>query len=135
MSEENRAVAEKIFTALARWDISAYEFLLAEDAVETRPQLDERFVGRDNIIGMYRELPQPGPAVVWTDVSGGGESFVGQGTIHYGDGWDHLVAVLTIRDGKMVEGAFYFASPLPESPAYHQKWAEKVRRVPPQPRN
>ena len=37
------------------------------DAVEGRPQLGERFVGRDNIVGMYRDLPSK-PTTTWRSV-------------------------------------------------------------------
>lgn len=116
--------ARDLFDALARLDVDTYESLLAEDAVEGRPQLGERFVGRDNIVGMYRSVPGK-PRVAWRTISGGGRTWVAEGRIDYGEGMgvDHIVAVVNMRDGKMVGSNVYFASPLDPVP-YHQPWSE-----------
>ncbi len=51
---------------------------------------------------------------------------VAEGTIDYGadSGWDHLVAVVRMQDGKMAESNVYFASPIDQPIPYHQAWNE-----------
>ena len=59
----------------------------------------------------------------------GGRVVVAEGTSdYYGDGWDHLVCVLRIADGRVVRSNFYFASQLEESPAYHARWSTPADR-------
>jgi hypothetical protein len=66
--------AEKYFAAFERWDLETVESLVADDAVEGRPQSGERFVDRENIIGMLHSRPashrSPGGASVEVDTRG-----------------------------------------------------------------
>jgi hypothetical protein len=79
-----RDVAEGLFAAWEQWDLDTIRTMLAEDAVDERPQPGERFVGRANIIGMYREVPGP-PQITWRSVRGGPFLSVGEGTVEYGE--------------------------------------------------
>ena len=47
-----RDTAAKLFAAWERWDLDTVGSLVADDAVDERPQSGERFVGRSNIMGM-----------------------------------------------------------------------------------
>ena len=60
-SADNEQTARALLDAFARFDLDAYESLIAEDAVERRPQTGDRFVGRAKIAGMYRHYPADPP--------------------------------------------------------------------------
>ena len=64
-SPDNEQAARSLLDAFARFDLDTYESLIAEDAVERRPQTGDRFVGRAKIIGMYRHYPADPPVVTW----------------------------------------------------------------------
>ena len=59
-----RDAAAKLFAAWERWDLDTVGSLVADDAVDERPQSGERFVGRSNIMGIYLEVPGP-PRIRW----------------------------------------------------------------------
>lgn len=42
----HREVVDKLLRVWADWDLDLYESVLAEDAVEQRPQTSQRLVGR-----------------------------------------------------------------------------------------
>lgn len=121
-------VARKLLRAFAEWDLDTYASLLAAGAIEGRPQMGERFVGRDNIMGMYRSRQGPPPRIEWRRVQGEEAMWVGQGIIEDtgGDhGPDHIVAIVRVDAGSVVAVDYYFASAL-EPPEYHDRWAQIV---------
>ena len=67
-------------------------------------------------------------------ITGEGGHWTAQGVIHYGDSWDHLVAIVETNNGEVVRSDFYFAARLESSPPYHQKWSEPAPVEPPKPR-
>ena len=128
-SADNEQAARSLLDAFARFDLDAYESLIAEDAVERRPETGDRFVGRAKIIGMYRHYPADPPVVTWERIRGSGTVFVAEGTIDYdGSGFvERLVAVVEIRDGRMIDSNVYFASVLDPIP-YHGPWSNPDER-------
>jgi hypothetical protein len=111
VSEDSiREAAERYFAAFERWDLETVETLIADDAVEGRPQSGERFVGRANIMGMLGALPSE-PQISWRSVRGGPRVWVAEGIVEYGEGPVHLIGVAEFNDGKMIEADFYFAYP------------------------
>ena len=55
-------VARKFLRAFAEWDLDTYESLLAPGAVEGRPQMGERFDGRERrleLVGGGLHEPRP----------------------------------------------------------------------------
>jgi SnoaL-like domain len=72
-----RDAAAKLFAAWERWDLDAVGSLVADDAVDERPQSGERFVGRSNIMGMYAEVPGP-PRIRWRSIVGGPSVWVAE---------------------------------------------------------
>ena len=122
MSPDNdRGTAGRLFAAWERWDLETVGSLLAEDAVDTRPQSGERFVGRANIMRMYREVPGP-PQISWRTVRGGQDVWVAQGIVEYGEGPVHIVGVVELAGDKVVKADFYFAEPF-DPPAARERWA------------
>ena len=66
----NLEAAETLFAAWARWDLNTVGSVVADDAVDRRPQSGEEFAGRANIMAMYREVPGP-PDITWRSIRGG----------------------------------------------------------------
>ena len=102
--------AERYFRAFERWDLDTAASLIADDAVEGRPQSGERFVGRENIVGMLHALPSE-PTIRWRSIRGGGRVWIAEGIVDYGEGPVHLIGVAELEDGKMVVADYYFADP------------------------
>lgn len=121
-------VARKFLRAFAEWDLDAYASLLAPGAIEGRPQMGERFVGRDRIMGMYRSRDGDPPRIEWRKVQGDANTWVGQGVIEDAAGAhgpDHIVALIRLDAGSVIGVDYYFSTAL-EPPDYHQRWAELV---------
>ena len=116
----NAEAAERLFSAWERWDLDTIESLYAEDAVDTRPQSGERFVGRDHIMGMYREVPGP-PRISWATVRGGPDLWVAQGIVDYGEGPVHIIGVVELAGGAVISADFYFAEPF-DPPEARARW-------------
>lgn len=110
MGDVNREAAESYFAAFERWDLDAVSSLIADEAVEGRPQSGERFVGRENILGMLRSLPSE-PQISWRSVRGGPNVWAAEGIVDYGEGPVHLIGTAEFEHGKMVKADFYFAYP------------------------
>jgi hypothetical protein len=75
----SRETAEKLFAAWERWDLDTVGVLVADNAIDERPQSGERFVGRSNIMGMYAEVPGP-PRIPWRSIVGGSSAWVAEGS-------------------------------------------------------
>jgi hypothetical protein len=122
MTEQtNIDAAAKLFAAWEHWDLDAVEALVADDAVDRRPQSGEEFVGRSNIMAMYREVPGP-PAITWRSIRGGPDLWVAQGIVEYGEGPIHIVGVVELANGMAVKSDYYFAEPF-EPPRSRARWA------------
>jgi hypothetical protein len=117
----NEQAAAQLFAAWERWDLETIASLVADDAVDTRPQSGERFVGRADIMGMYREVPGP-PRITWRSVRGGLDVWVAQGVVEYGEGPVHIVGIVQLADGAVVAADYYFAEPF-EPPEARARWA------------
>ncbi len=106
-------VARKFLRAFAEWDLDTYESLLAPGAVEGRPQMGERFVGRERIMGMYRSRTGEPPRIEWRQVQGEGQIWIGQGVIEDAAGAhgpDHIVALVKLDAGSVIAVDYYFSS-------------------------
>jgi SnoaL-like domain len=120
----NEEAAERYFRAFERWDLETVRSLVADDAVEGRPQSGERFVGRENIMSMLHALPSV-PTISWRTIRGGDSGWVAEGIVDYGEGPVHLIGVAEFEDGLMVEADFYFAYPF-EPADWRAPFAEKA---------
>jgi|SRR6187551_2266913 hypothetical protein len=92
----SREVAEKLFAAWERWDLDTVGSLVADDAIDERPQSGERFIGRGNIMGMYAEVPGP-PRIQWRSVLGGPSVWVAEGIVEYGAGPVNIIGIVSLR--------------------------------------
>ncbi len=124
MAEDlNRRTMERLAAAFEQWDLDEYESLLSIDAVEGRPQTGQRFVGRDNIMGMYRAFPE-GLAATWRRLIGRGTTWALEGVLDFGEGTStHVIGTFEVRDSRVTKVDFYFAGKT-EPPVYHAGWAE-----------
>lgn len=116
----NAEAAARLFDAWERWDLDTVASLVAEDAVDTRPQSAERFVGRERIMGMYREVPGP-PRIAWRSVRGGPATWVAEGVVEYGEGPVHIIGIVELSDGLVRQAAYYFAEPF-DPPEARLRW-------------
>lgn len=116
----NTQAAARLFDAWERWDLAGVESLLADDAVDRRPQSGERFVGRADIVGMYDEVPGP-PDITWRSIRGGPDVWVAEGIVEYGEGPVHLIGIVEFADGMVVTADYYFADPF-EPPESRAQW-------------
>ena len=114
--------AEKLFAAWERWDLDTIGSLVADDAIDERPQSGERFVGHSNIMGMYAEVPGP-PHIRWRSVIGGPSVWVAEGIVEYGEGPVTIVGVVELANAKVKRARFYFADPF-EPPAERVRWSD-----------
>jgi hypothetical protein len=90
--------AEELFAAWERWDLDTVDSVVADDAVDERPQSGERFVGRGNIMGMYAEVPGT-PRIRWRTIVGGPAAWVAEGIVDYGEGPVNIVGIVELADG------------------------------------
>lgn len=121
----NSEAAATLFDAWQLWDLDTIESLVADDAVDSRPQSGERFVGRANIMGMYREVPGP-PRITWRRVRGGPAVWVAEGIVEYGEGPVRLVGVVEFAHGRVVAADYYFADPF-DPPESRARWVTASR--------
>jgi hypothetical protein len=114
--------AEELFAAWERWDLDTVDSVVADDAVDERPQSGERFVGRGNIMGMYAEVPGT-PRIRWRTIVGGPAAWVAEGIVDYGEGPVNIVGIVELADGKVNRARFYFADPF-DPPAERAHWSD-----------
>ena len=117
-----RDAAAKLFAAWERWDLDTVGSLVADDALDERPQSGEQFVGHSNIMGMYVEVPGP-PRIRWRSIVGGPSVWVAEGLVDYGEGPVNIVGIVELADAKVKKARFYFAEPF-DPPAERARWSD-----------
>jgi len=139
----NRRVVEQYAGALSDNDADALEALRGEDYTCRYPQSGEVIRGRTNARAIGEQYPGdrglsasldrivgtddeflPGPSWNLIHLSGSGDEFTVTGTITYpnGETW-HVVALLTLRGGKIWREVDYFAAPF-ERPEWREQFSE-----------
>ena len=75
---------------------------------------------------MYGEQTGTSPKFTYTRMLGGGDVFVVEGTIDYGDGVPvSYVGIGELRDGKIAKMTEYFANPF-EAPAWRADYVDRM---------
>jgi len=128
-------MAAKIEEALKDGDFGRMTEVLQEygtdDFVEEWPQSGER-LRKANAIKMaesYSEMSGKSPKFTYRRMLGGGDVFVAEGTIDYGDGVPvSYVGIGELRDGKVARITEYFANPF-EAPAWRADYVERMEPV------
>jgi hypothetical protein len=99
-----------------------------DDFVEEWPQSGER-LSRDasmRLSSNYPEMSGTKPTFSYKRMLGGGDIFVVEGTIDYGDGIPvSYVGIGEVRDGKVAKMTEYFANPF-EAPAWRADFVERM---------
>lgn len=99
-----------------------------DDFVQEWPQSGERLSkeATRRIGEQYSEKTGTSPTFNYKRMVGGGDIFVIEGTIDYGDGVPvSYVGIGELRDGKVAKMTEYFANPF-EAPAWRAEFAEKM---------
>ena len=125
-------MAAKFEEAAKSGDFSKVGDLIREyatdDFVEEWPQSGERLT-KDASLRMaehYPEMSGTTPKMSYKRMLGGGDVFVVEGTIDYGDGIPvSYVGIGEVRDGKVARMTEYFANPF-EAPAWRADFVERM---------
>jgi len=102
-----------------------------DDFVEEWPQSGERLTKAASIrmTESYPEMSGKTPSFTYKRMLGGGDVFVIEGTIDYGDGIPvSYVGISEMRDGKVSKVTEYFANPF-EAPAWRADFVERMEPV------
>ncbi|MEX1169536.1 MAG: nuclear transport factor 2 family protein [Chloroflexota bacterium] len=127
-----REMAAKYEEVLKSGDIAKLGELTQEyatdDFVEEWPQSGERLTKAASMkmAESYPEMSGVTPKFTYKRMLGGGDIFVVEGTIDYGDGVPvSYVGIGEVRDGKVSKMTEYFANPF-EAPAWRAAFVERM---------
>lgn len=98
------------------------------DFVQEWPQSGERLSleASNRVAESYDEMSGTNPKFTYKRMIGGGDVFVVEATIDYGDGVPvSYVGVGELRDGKVAKMTEYFANPFP-APDWRKPFAEQM---------
>jgi len=125
-------MAAKFEEVLKTGDFAAMTRLIKEyatdDFVEEWPQSGERLTkdASTRLAEHYPEMSGTSPTFTYRRMLGGGDTFVVEGTIDYGDGIPvNYVGVGEMRGDKIARMTEYFANPF-EAPAWRADYVEKM---------
>lgn len=128
-------MAERFEEVLKAGDFGKMGDLLREygtdDFVTEWPQSGERLTKAASIrlTEGYPEMSGTSPQFTYRRMLGGGDLFVFEGTIDYGDGIPvSYVSIGELRDGKVARVTEYFANPF-EAPAWRADHVERMERA------
>jgi hypothetical protein len=129
---DNMAMAAAFEEVLKTGDFAKLSELVkeyaAEDFVEEWPQSGERLTKAASLrMGeVYDQMSGTSPKFSYKRMLGGGDVFVVEGTIDYGDGVPvSYVGIGEARDGKISKMTEYFANPF-EAPAWRADFVERM---------
>jgi hypothetical protein len=132
---DQQEMAAKFEEVLKSGDFAKLNDLLqeyaADDFVQEWPQSGERLTKAASIqMGeKYSEMTGKSPSFKYRRMLGGGDIFVVEGTIDYGDGVPvSYVSIGEMRDGKIARVTDYFANPF-EAPAWRADFVERMEPV------
>lgn len=127
---DNMALAAEFERVLRTGDMAALSKLTqdwaTDDFIQEWPQSGER-LSKDGTIRLseaYPEMSGTSPKFTYRRMIGGGDVFVVEATIDYGDGVPvSYVGVGELRDGKVARMTEYFANPFP-APDWRRPFVE-----------
>jgi hypothetical protein len=129
---DTKEMAAAFETALKTGDFRAMgqvtQDYASDDFVQEWPQSGERLSKATALkLGeSYREMSGTSPQFTYKRMLGGGDVFVVEGTIDYGDGIPvSYVGIGEVRDGKVSKITEYFANPF-EAPAWRKPFVETM---------
>jgi hypothetical protein len=132
----NDTVMQQFRAALESSDMGQVSKVLransTDDFVQEWPQSGERIVGREASIKLdeaYAGATGTSPKMTFRRMLGGGDIYVVEGTVDYGDGTPvSYVGVAEFRDGKVHKMTEYFANPFP-APDWRAAYVERMDPV------
>ena len=141
----NRRIAEQYAEASQDKEWERLGGLMHDDFVARYPQSGETFRGRDTYLSMLANFPEGLGEADFSSVKGGsdtivmpaslpflpptvtvfgGDRFVVEGEANYPDGAVfHIVSILRIQEGRVIEDTSYFAAPF-DPPEWRQDYIE-----------
>jgi hypothetical protein len=129
---DNREMAARFEEVLKAGDFAPMANLVKEyatdDFVEEWPQSGERLTraASARLAESYPQMSGTSPKFTYKRMLGGGDVFVVEGTIDYGDGVPvSYVGIGEVRDGKVARMTEYFANPF-EAPAWRADFVERM---------
>lgn len=129
---DTNAMAAEFEAALRTGDMGAMIRLSekwgTDDFALEWPQSGERLTkdGSARLAASYAEMSGTSPRFTYKRMIGGGDAFVVEGTIDYGDGVPvSYVGIGELRDGKVAKMTEYFANPFP-APDWRAPFVEKM---------
>jgi hypothetical protein len=129
---DNMAMAAAFEEVLKTGDFARLSEMIkeyaTEDFVEEWPQSGERLTKAASLrMGeAYEQMSGTTPKFSYKRMLGGGDVFVVEGTIDYGDGVPvSYVGIGEARDGKIAKMTEYFANPF-EAPAWRADFVERM---------
>ena len=105
-------------------DIARASEIYADDAVVEWPQGGERLRGKANIIAFRSTYPTRQRFELHR-ITGCGDLWVNEYTIHYDEKPVMVVGIMEFRDGKVIRERIYFGEPW-EPPAWRAQWVERM---------
>jgi ketosteroid isomerase-like protein len=126
MSESTAAIAGRYLEALREQDLKTVAELFAEDVEVEWPQSGEHFRGKERCLMIFGSYPGGSPKLVEIRrVMADGNLAVAEAAMDYPDGKRYqTVALLELRDGKIVHETDYFAEPFPV-PEWRMQWVDR----------
>lgn len=131
---DNRELAARFEEVLKSGDFVRLAELVrdyaTDDFVEEWPQSGERLTKAASMrmADAYPAMSGMSPKFTYKRMIGGGDVFIVEGTIDYGDGIPvSYVGVGETRDGKVARMTEYFANPF-EAPAWRADFVEHMER-------
>jgi hypothetical protein len=129
---DNMEMAAKFEEVLKTGDFGRLTELVqeyaTEDFAQEWPQSGERLTkdASMRLSEAYAERSGMSPKFTYKRMIGGGDVFIVEGTIDYGDGVPvSYVGVGEVRDGKIAKMTEYFANPF-EAPAWRADFVERM---------
>jgi ketosteroid isomerase-like protein len=111
----NQAVVDRYMQALSTGDLGAIGELFADDVEIEWPQSGEHFRGKQTCLNVFANYPGGSPKLVEVRrITTEGDLAVGETVLDYPDGKRYqAVAIVQLRNGKVVHETDYFAEPFP----------------------
>jgi hypothetical protein len=129
---DNKAAMERLKSIMEGDDFGALSGAINEfatdDFVQEWPQSGER-IRRENVAKIaesYSGATGTNPKFTFKRMIGGGDVYVIEGTIDYGDGTPvSYVGITEFRDGRVAKQTEYYANPF-EAPEWRRQFVEQM---------
>ena len=123
-TESGEELIRRYVTASAADDFEAMAALRHPDWQEFWPQSGEVVTSSANYLIVRSQRPEGAPRVEPGRMGGSGDTWWGEGVVHYADGSRWLgITIFELRDGLIHRERLYFGPPFP-APEWRSQWVE-----------